>query len=69
MACMMLALMLYILILVNRASCQTLSKDFLKSMKTLQIQNFGVTKIGDRVRLREKCRYTVKADSEQRVSV
>ena len=31
---MMLALMLYFLIVANKASCHTLSKAFLKSMKT-----------------------------------
>ena len=34
MACMMLALMLYFLIVAHKASCHTLSKAFLKSMKT-----------------------------------
>ena len=34
MARMMLALMLYFLIVANKASCHTLSKAFLKSMKT-----------------------------------
>ena len=34
MASMMLALMLYFLIVAHRASCHTLSKAFLKSMKT-----------------------------------
>ena len=47
MARLMLALMLYFLIIANKASCHTLSKVFLKSMKTCSNGNvFSPTEFG-----------------------